>query len=334
MKIFIVGNSRSGTTMLGRVLGGHSQVYTYGELHFFERMVQESELTSPWERDKLISLLERLLTTAREGLFCAVEQGRYKKEAESILKLADKNTPVSIYECFLREETKKNRKNIPCEQTPGYLYSSEFILSLFPDAKIINLIRDPRDVLLSQKNKWRRRFLGAKKIPLSEAFRSWINYHPYTITKLWVSSVRTARKLDEHDRFMSLSFEDLLISPEERVKNICNFLGLDFEANMLNVPKVGSSQGKDNFSQLGIDKSNMSGWKKGGLSQVELAICQLVAGKEMAQLDYSFKDVKIPFWKKWWCMLTFVIKAFIALLLNLKRSKNMIKTIQRRLIKG
>ena len=34
-QIFIVGSSRSGTTMMGRILGNHSDVFTFKELHFF-----------------------------------------------------------------------------------------------------------------------------------------------------------------------------------------------------------------------------------------------------------------------------------------------------------
>lgn len=37
--IFIVGSSRGGTTMMGRILGLNSQVKTFGKLHFFEQLV-------------------------------------------------------------------------------------------------------------------------------------------------------------------------------------------------------------------------------------------------------------------------------------------------------
>ena len=36
--VFVVGNSRSGTTMMGRILGNHPDVYTFGELHFFGQL--------------------------------------------------------------------------------------------------------------------------------------------------------------------------------------------------------------------------------------------------------------------------------------------------------
>ena len=34
-QIFIVGSSRSGTTMMGRILANHSDIFAFKELHFF-----------------------------------------------------------------------------------------------------------------------------------------------------------------------------------------------------------------------------------------------------------------------------------------------------------
>ena len=34
-QIFVVGSSRSGTTMMGRILGSHTDIFTFNELHFF-----------------------------------------------------------------------------------------------------------------------------------------------------------------------------------------------------------------------------------------------------------------------------------------------------------
>lgn len=331
-KIFIVGNSRSGTTMLGRVFGIHSQVHTFGELHFFEHQVDAATVSerSVWDVKRRIALLERLLTTSRDGFFAKVAPGAYRTEVEHILSNVTGEDPVSAYESFLCYETQRNGKVIPCEQTPRYLFFVKEILDALPDVFVINMVRDPRDVLLSQKNKWRRRFLGAKNIPLREAFRAWVNYHPYTIAKLWVAAVRTAAQFEGHPRFISIRFEDLLLQPEATVVRLCEFAGIDFEPGMLGVPQVGSSTGHDRPERRGIDGDRSGRWRRGRLTAVELDICQQVAGAEMRGLGYATESVPASMWKYWGSMGLFVVKGLMALLLNLGRTKNLRETLKRR----
>jgi hypothetical protein len=331
--IFIVGNSRSGTTMLGRVFGNHSLVHTFGELHFFEHQVDAATITSRVviSQERCLTLLERLLTKARDGFFAKVEPEEYREEAQHILADSENHDPVSVYHSFLLSETKNHGKSIPCEQTPRYLFFVKEILDVFSDAVVFNMVRDPRDVLLSQKNKWRRRFLGARNIPLPEALRAWANYHPYTIARLWVAAVRTARRYEENPRFVSIRFEDLLKQPEEIIRSSCAFAGLPYEARMLNVPQIGSSTGVDRPELKGIDGRRSGGWRKGGLTGVELAICQRVCGAEMAKLGYSIEAAETAVWRRWMSMSLFAFKALLALLLNLRRTKNLIETLRRRL---
>ena len=330
--IYIVGNSRSGTTMLGRIFGNHSQVNNFGELHFFEQEVDAISIKErvAWPRSRRLRLLERLLTTSREGFFRKVVTGRYASEAERILISSQYDDPLSVYEMFLRFESARINKIVPCEQTPRYLFYVEEILAAFPHAKVINIIRDPRDVLLSQKNKWRRRYLGAKNIPLSETFRSWVNYHPYTISRIWVAAVRTARRLEGHPRYLSILFEDLLQSPDSTVQLLCAFVGITFEQTMLDVPQIGSSMGKDRPEQKGIDGSRSGSWRNGGLSDIELAICQDVARDDMNRLGYSVESISVSVWRTASSMVVFGFKAVAALILNLHRTTKLRETLRRR----
>jgi hypothetical protein len=331
--IFIVGNSRSGTTMLGRIFGNHPQVFTFGELHFFEHQVDATTVVTKaeWPADRSLALLERLLTSARDGFFAKVAPGKYRADALSILDGAKGHDPVSAYSSFLFAETAARGRFIPCEQTPRYLFFAQEILDAFPDAVVINMVRDPRDVLLSQKNKWRRRFLGARNIPLMEALRAWANYHPYTIARLWVAAVRSAIRLSGHPRFVSIRYEDLLKQPEETIRSLCSLAGLAFSEKMLDVPQVGSSTGMDKPELRGIDGSRTGGWRKGGLTGTELAICQRVCGEEMARLGYECEKIAAATWRMWGSMALFAFKAMLALLLNLRRTRNLRETLRRRL---
>jgi len=330
--VFIVGNSRSGTTMLGRVLGKNSTVYTFDELHFFEQVIDPSQIgiDTEWQRERLLNMLERLLTSIRDGYFEKLVAGKYTHEANEILIDSKTLNPVSVYAHCLYLETEKNNFKIPCEQTPRYLFSAQEILDTFPNAKIINMVRDPRAVMLSQKNKWKRRFLGAKNIPLKEALRAWVNYHPYLISKLWVSCIRQAEKFSNNENFMTIRFEDVVSAPEKTITDVCRFLDIQYEEKMILVPNVGSSMGADVGTSLGLDASKLDSWKQGGLSKEEIYICQSQVNAVLSRYNYeSIEATRNPF-KFFGSYFLLVFKGGLLFLLNFRRNKNIFKSIKRR----
>lgn len=331
--IFIVGNSRSGTTMLGRIFGMNSQVHTFGELHFFEQMIDSDALASDpeWPDDKLLKLAERLITSSRDGLFFDVPEGKYTAEAQAIIAGLDHRGPVSLYTAILNAHTAEAGKSIPLEQTPRYLFTTKEILEAFPDSHVINIVRDPRDVMLSQKNRWKRGKLSGSGIPLLWTVRSWANYHPFTTSKLWTSAVKMAERMASHPRFHSISYEGLLSEPEPVLRGVCEAIGLPFEPEMLQVTQVGSSMGMDKPDQRGLDKSRIGSWKNGRLSDAEIAVCEQVAGEQMRAHGYELSGRSANPLTVLAVKAGFPVKLAFAGLVNLNRFRNLPQIVRRRL---
>ena len=334
--IFIVGNSRSGTTMLGRILGNHPDVNTFEELHFFEYWVdaESIRLRTPWHEARRAAMVERLLTRSRDGFFARAVPGRYRAEALRICAASAANDPISTYATFLQLETRRLGKSIPCEQTPRYLFYAAEILDAFPQARVINMVRDPRGVLLSQKYKWRRRRLGGHTIPRREALRSWVNYHPYVIARMWVAAASAAQALKDRDRFVSIRFEDLIANSSLVIRELCSHLGIAFDARMLDVPRIGSSTDGDQPELRGIDSTRAVAWRHGGLSAAELHICQRVTARQMEHWGYRAEKLHAPRSGVWLRMATLPFHLMLSLLLNFRRVGNLWQAIRRRFISG
>ncbi len=335
--LFVVGNSRSGTTLMGRILGKHPKIYTFGELHFFGQLCSPtivSHFLSPKMAEELAA---QLFCIQREGYRTHGGPRRYREVARSFLRTLCKfpETPAALFLSFLRYETTKNKKSIPCDQTPRNVFYIDEILRLYPEAKIINMIRDPRDVLLSQKRKWKRRFLGGTDMPIKEMLRDWGNYHPITISRIWNAAVITAGRFTNSERVLSIYFEKLLAAPEETVRQICDFVGRTYTEALLQVPQVGSSVDTDNAKKLGIKPERANSWQragyKGGLSSAEIHLCQLINTDVMKTHHYSSVPVRPHPVKLAIALLSFPIKLGLAFCFNLDRMKNIRETLRRRL---
>jgi len=320
--------------MLASVLGRHPEIFTFHELHFFE------ELWMPGKADDIISaeaasrMLFSLYHRQRLGLHASIDERRFADEIASVLNglEGESLSPHSLYEHFLNSETSLHGKTIPCEQTPRNLFYAREILALFPGARILNLIRDPRDVLLSQKNKWKRRSFGNFGVSSREVRRLKLNYHPYTVSRLWNSSVGFSKRFEGHDRFYSVLFEDLVLNPEPEVRKICDFLGVSFQKDILNIEHLSSSFQKSGTGEKGINKSALLRWKKGGLTHEEMYICQNLNHKLMENLGYEIvNDAKASMIKIVSLYIFLPLKIITALFLNFSRYRNLVESVFRRL---
>ncbi len=322
--------------MMGRILGKHPSVYTFGELHFFGQLCAppfSSELSQKMAEE----LAAELHCIQREGYRTHGDSHRFLGEAQAFLERITTypGTSASLFEAFLYHEAAENDRTIPCDQTPRNVFYITDILELYPEARVINMIRDPRDVLLSQKRKWKRRFLGGSDLPIKEMLRDWVNYHPITISHIWRTAVNAADGFAKHDRVISVYFEELLRCPETTVKSLCDFVGITYTDEMLQVPQVGSSVAEDRPQQLGINPHRAHSWHSGTnggeLSSAEIYLNQTITAVLMKKHNYTPVSIKPNIVSLGLHLLTFPVKIAGAFFFNLDRVKNIRETLKRRL---
>ena len=330
--IFIVGNSRSGTTMMRRVLGNHPHIYMLEELHFFEQLWSTADKTNAISSEKAVQLASKLLFIQRDGYLSEMDITKHQADAIKIVEgIQAPIFPHAVLNGFLFFETQKNGKTIPCEKTPQDVFYIAEILELFPGAKIVNMVRDPRGVMLSQKRKWQRRKMGAGFMTKKEQRRLKINYHPITISKLWNSSIRAAAKFKNHPKVHNMIFEGMVNDSEKEIKALCAFLEIDFKPEMLMIPQVGSSNEADKPDAFGIKTERAGNWEKGGLNKGEVYFCQQICGDYMQQYGYEIKKINPNPLVIAYYYISFPVKLGLALLFNLHRMKNIGEAIRRRL---
>lgn len=330
--IFIVGNSRSGTTMMLRIFNNHPDLLVLNELHFFEQLWSPEDKGKKISKHKAVDLAKKLLLIQRKGYNTGFDDySIFENEAIQIIDcINDELTAESVFYHFAKREVFLNHKNTICEKTPQNVFYMKEIFDIFPNAKIINMVRDPRAVMLSQKNKWNRRKLGAWYITKKESIRLRINYHPITLSKLWNAAINAAQQHKKDSRVYTVIFEQLIENPKEEIKNICTHIGVEYHAEMLQITQESSSIEPDS-KEKGFKKERVVSWKKGGLNATEIWLCEKLTKNNMLLHGFQLSNAQPNLLILCYYVFTFPIKLILAFLMNLNRMKNIIETIKRRL---
>lgn len=331
--IFIVGNSRSGTTMMLRIFNNHPQLMVLNELHFFEQLWAPEDKGQLLSEEAAVVLASKLLLTQRIGYMTHDQDyTQFTQEARMLIAEMDMRniTAEAVFNHFTKREVQLNGKSVVCEKTPQNVFYLKEIFELYPNAKVINMVRDPRAIMLSQKNKWNRRNLGGDYMTRREALRLRINYHPITLSKLWNAAIQAAAAFSSDNRMITVRFEDLLEAPESTLYRVCEHIGVAFDKNMMNITQESSSVEKDS-KEIGFKKERASNWKKGGLNATEIWICQWMCGKHLRSNGYEIMPVKVQPLRWLFYCISFPVKISLALLMNLNRMKNIVETLKRRM---
>lgn len=308
---------------MARILAGGGEVSDLRELHYLEQLVTGEEFISeePLDRARAEGLVRRLLAGVRDGYFNPEPAAIPASEVDEVLREVGRFTHSSIYSAATSYATRQAGKSVALDQTPRNLFYIDEILERIPTAKIICILRDPRDVVLSQKGKWKRRSLGAD-IPLREAIRSWSNYHPFVIAKLWRQAASATQRSSVRKEVIVVKFEALLGDTENTVRDICAHCGIAFEEDMLDVAQVGSSNQLDSKSAKGIDQSRTGAWVS-GLSRAETAIVEDAAAPLLLDCGYEPSSVKSNVVTRGIWATALPLKMSLALALNLGRIRNL-----------
>lgn len=211
--LFLVGPPRSGTKLLQNILNASSEVSVGPESHIFPKLLQQfgGEKVQEHQGDVLNMLLA-------SNYLERLRRQSFQRELQPLVEnsKSSKELIFRLLEAVAEWQGKKGGIWVG-DKTPNYIRWTELLKERFPDARFIAIVRDPRDQALSVRKTW-------GKDPLLAAER-------------WAQDVRAFEEASSKapSSYFRLRYEDLLEDPEERINEICTFLGIELEKEMLDV---------------------------------------------------------------------------------------------------
>lgn len=319
--IFIIGYIHTGTSLLKTILRKDPSLFAAaGETHFFQDLAKIRAEFPDLSRDEVLrSYLLFLIKLAYLGFKRAHQQrdrysladfGLTDAQFEEIVAAAQQqrhHTHAPLFGLVMDHLTRLNGKERWLEKTPEHVNFLKHILQLHPDARVVELVRDPRATLASRKiRRGDDEWLEEKESREGVSADHSTNYDPLLDTMLWKEAINAAaearRAYPEH--ILTVRYEDLAADPEATVRHICQFVGVPFRPEMLAVGWVNSAtqaqEGKPASQPgKGVSKAAVEKWRK-SLSPEEIYLCQRLGRKEMEQLGYlptpvpSSARLKVP----------------------------------------
>lgn len=216
-RFFLVGSSRSGTTILQTLLAGHSKIHSFPETFFF--------INAIGVRSRILAHFGLASGNARKSLLRVLKIIQLEEYNESVPKYSiSLKKYISIYCQLLDCETKKAGKKYWLEKSPMHIRYIPFIYKYIPRVSFIHIIRNGSDVVASiydRAQKYPDRFKKQKNIKFA--------------VKLWNKSLSISAKYFGKNNHFFVLYDELVKNPELVLKKICCDMGLDFERNMLDV---------------------------------------------------------------------------------------------------
>ena len=224
-KFFVMGHARSGTTLLMRLLRLHAEIHCNYQAHFFTRKPMLKSLVDTPE--------------AEEWLTRKSNRWNHGRDLSPLVLRASADF-------IMERDAAREGKRIVGDKSPSSTIHGQIVRDthlLYPDAKLIYIVRDGRDVLISERF---RNFVEESKFLTSEDKRIISDLKTdsapfgdgrrsiFTETSIRNSAKRWVDDLNEIDsesrrlyggNYISLRYEDLLSNPFSEMSRLWKFLG-------------------------------------------------------------------------------------------------------------
>jgi Sulfotransferase family len=271
--IFVVGCPRSGTTLLQLMLHAHPRIAIPPETRFlmaaYDARCDFGDLAD--EANRLA--LAHWIVDRKKTRF-----GDLGLDGPQVIEqiVAGPPTLGSALGIVLRAYAARFGKPRWGDKRPGYFQRVPALMRLFPDAQVVQLVRDGRDCVASLKE------------------MDWYKQDSYHALSTWVESIELGERAERSlgpDTYHRMYYEKLIENPAAELRALCAFLGEEFDPAMCAPGQVASVAVPDRKvwhlrTHDEVTTKRAGTWRT-RLSPAEIALCESVAGGHLREHGYE-----------------------------------------------
>lgn len=213
---FILGSARSGTTLLQQMLDSDPHVMVPIESKLIMHLKAYYQHEKEWNDNKIDQLLDDLYKERHFKQYWQLDRDTLRKALLAINKkeMNFANICRTIYLTFHSIHPKEKIQLIG-DKNPVYALFVPELMEIFPEAKFIHLVRDPRPVALSSV----------------AAFQDKDIYYYAAAWKKVNAEIGHAKSMYPA-KFYLVKYEELISDTERVMRGVCDFLGIEFSKRM------------------------------------------------------------------------------------------------------
>jgi len=239
--IYIIGVPRSGNTLLGCILNKHPDLFILFEENTFHALRKQ------WKT----RLKQKPKRPEKEIARTFIEEWSNRTHCntsldisfEEITQFASEGEPHwgSMLNCFMRYLMSKSKPSAMRwgDKTPHHTAHISRIQSTYPKAQFIYVYRDPLQVVASLS---KESFTPAENDVLTNA----------EVVRHYLSIYQKQKKFVKPNQLLEVKYEELVYTPEQTLKDICNFLEVSYTPALL--------EPADEYIRQVVGWSDYKGW--------------------------------------------------------------------------
>lgn len=213
---FVVGASRSGTSLLRFMLDAHPGLALPDELWYFSKVSDAVPFPGAWWETHPASVVEHIFDRFRERSPRLFDAALWKEARASVA--GRPATPRAPYQAVLEAYARREGALAWGEKTPSNVQWVDVLAAWFPTARFVFLVRDPRSVVASAL-----RFPHLPNDPVVGAY-NWLRAN--TRGHALVAALPP-------ERWRLVRYEDLVSNPQSTLSGLAAFLGGEWDPSML-----------------------------------------------------------------------------------------------------